>query len=111
MLLVLPLLAFIAVFFLMPIGDMLMRSVQNGTLAEYMPNSAVELKQWDRQALPEERTFAVLGNDILVLLKSQNLDRVGTDLNRVQSGMKLLLNKTARGLENRVRQGSPNSSR
>ena len=52
-LLVLPLLAFIAVFFLMPIGDMLMRSVQNGTLAEYMPNSAVELKQWDRQALPE----------------------------------------------------------
>lgn len=104
-LLVLPLLAFITVFFLMPIGDMLMRSVQNGTLADYMPNSAVELKQWDRQALPEEKTFAVVGNDILALLKSQNLDRVGTDLNRVQSGMKLLLNKTARGLEKQSQAG------
>lgn len=98
-LLVLPLLAFIAVFFLMPIGDMLVRSVQNGTLAQYMPESAEELNRWDRAAVPEERVFSVVGKEILGLLKSQDLDRVGTDLNRVQSGMKLLLNKTARGLE------------
>ncbi|MCD5970652.1 ABC transporter permease [Pseudomonas quasicaspiana] len=98
-LLVVPLLAFIAVFFLMPIGDMLVRIVQNGTLAHYMPQSAVELKRWDRAAVPEEKTFSIVGKEILDLLKAQDLDRVGTDLNRVQSGMKLLLNKTARGLE------------
>ena len=105
LLLVLPLLAFIAVFFLMPIGDMLLRSAQNVTLGHYMPKSAEALKQWDRQALPDEAVFATLGNEILDLQKTRDLDRVGTDLNRVQSGMKLLLNKTARGLEKQAPSG------
>ncbi|GAB7528352.1 ABC transporter permease [Pseudomonas sp. 3A(2025)] len=97
-LLVLPLLAFITVFFLMPIGDMLLRSVKNPTLSTYMPHSAQQLQQWSRADIPGEETFAIVARDIQALAASQQLDRVGTDLNRVQSGMKLLLNKTSRGL-------------
>lgn len=98
LLLVLPLLAFILVFFLLPIGDMLIRSFQNPTLSSYMPETARALGEWDGKSVPDEHAFAALGGEILSLQQSRQLDRVGSDLNRVKSGMKSLVTKTARGL-------------
>ncbi|MDF5890325.1 ABC transporter permease [Pseudomonas syringae pv. syringae] len=98
LLLVLPLLAFIAVFFLFPIASMLVRSVQNPTLSNEMPHSAHALKQWDGAALPDEALFASVGHELISLQQARQLDGVGADLNRVMGDAKSLLAKTARTL-------------
>lgn len=98
LMLVLPLLAFIVVFFLLPIGSMLVRSIQNPTLLTYMPQTSQALAAWNGAALPDERLFATLSAEMLKLEREQQLDRVGSDLNRVQSGLKSLFSKTAREL-------------
>lgn len=102
LLLVVPLLAFITVFFLLPIGTMLLRSVQNPTLSAAMPQTAAELASWQGTTLPEERLFAIAGHEILALQEARQLDSVGSDLNRVMSDAKSLLARTARGLASEV---------
>lgn len=99
LLLVMPLLGFILVFFLLPIGDMLIRSVQNPTLSTFMPQSTEKLAEWDGREIPDEALFATLGNELLALQESRQLERVGSDLNRVKSGTKSLIAKTARELK------------
>lgn len=104
LLLVLPLLGFIFVFFLLPIGDMLVRSVQNPTLSTFMPLTAEKLGEWDGREVPDEAVFATLGSELLVLQQKRQIERVGADLNRIKSGTKSLIAKTAREL-NKVKPG------
>ncbi|WP_237770734.1 ABC transporter permease [Pseudomonas citronellolis] len=98
LLLVMPLLAFILVFFLLPIGDMLVRSVQNATLSQAMPETARTLAAWSGAELPDEQAFTALGSELVALQQNRELERVASDLNRVKSGMKSLLARTARDL-------------
>ncbi|MFM9384456.1 ABC transporter permease [Pseudomonas sp. UV AK001] len=98
LLLVMPLLAFITVFFLMPIGAMLLRSVQTPALSTGMPLTAAALINWEGVELPDEQVFAVVGHELLTLQEHRQLDSVGSDLNRVMSDAKSLLARTARGL-------------
>ena len=57
-LLVVPLLAFILATFLLPIGDMLFRSVENKRLINIFPQTIPLLEQWDGQGLPDGTVFA-----------------------------------------------------
>lgn len=102
LLLVVPLLAFITVFFLLPIGAMLLRSIQNPTLSTAMPQTAAALANWEGTALPDERLFATVGHEILALQEARQLDSVGSDLNRVMGDAKSLMARTARGLASKV---------
>lgn len=102
LLLVVPLLAFITVFFLLPIGAMLLRSIQNPTLSTAMPQTAAALANWEGTALPDEQLFATVGHEILALQETRQLDSVGSDLNRVMSDAKSLMARTARGLASKV---------
>jgi len=102
LLLVVPLLAFITVFFLLPIGAMLLRSIQNPTLSTAMPQTAAALANWEGTALPDEQLFATVGHEILALQEARQLDSVGSDLNRVMSDAKSLMARTARGLASKV---------
>lgn len=96
--LVMPLLAFITVFFLMPIGSMLLRSVQTPALSTGMPLTAAALLNWEGVELPDEQIFAVVGHERLTLQEHRQLDSFGSDLNRVMSDAKSLVARTARGL-------------
>ncbi|MBD9562164.1 MULTISPECIES: ABC transporter permease [Pseudomonas] len=102
LLLVVPLLAFITVFFLLPIGAMLLRSIQNPTLSTAMPQTAAALANWEGTALPDEQLFATVGHEILALQEARQLDSVGSDLNRVMVDAKSLMARTARGLASKV---------
>jgi putative spermidine/putrescine transport system permease protein len=102
LLLVVPLLAFITVFFLLPIGAMLLRSIQNPTLSTAMPQTAAALANWEGTALPDEQLFATVGHEILALQEARQLDSVGSDLNRVMGDAKSLMARTARGLTSKV---------
>ena len=59
-LLVLPLLAFILITFLVPIGDMLARSVDDRQINTVFPKTFEVYKKWDRQGLPSEELYATM---------------------------------------------------
>ena len=59
-LLVLPLLAFILVTFLVPIGDMLTRSIDDRHINTVFPKTFEVYKKWDQQGLPSEELYATM---------------------------------------------------
>ncbi len=96
--LVVPLLAFMLVFFVLPIGKMLLLSVQSGEVGEAMPRAAAALRAWDGQGLPDEATMGVFAQDLALAQKERRLAPAATRLNTENSGFRSLLNGTARKL-------------
>jgi putative spermidine/putrescine transport system permease protein len=92
----LPLLAFIAVFFVAPIGAMLWRSVSNPLPASLLPRTAAVLTDWHAEALPGEPAFAALVADLTSLPERQDAARLGAQLNFEAGGLNSLIRKTAR---------------
>lgn len=97
--LVMPLLAFIGVTFILPIGDMLFRSVENPVVSEYLPQSAEALRKWDGKELPGEELFAILAKDMRAAAEARTIGRVATRLNYEVPGTRSLLTKTGRHLK------------
>ena len=95
LLLTLPLLAFILVFFAAPIGAMLWRSVSNPLPAAMLPKTAEALAGWEAQALPGEAAYAAIVED-LKALKREEAAKLGAQLNFDFGGLNSLIRKTAR---------------
>ncbi|MBB4264740.1 ABC transporter permease [Roseospira visakhapatnamensis] len=103
--LVMPLLVFIVVTFLAPIGMMLLRAVDNPVLQTQIPRTVALLaSDWDGQGPPDERIFATLAEEMIQQYKAREIARVGTRLNYEQSGLRSLITKTARTI---ARRGTP----
>ncbi|KGA01714.1 ABC transporter permease [Cobetia amphilecti] len=96
LLLVAPLLVFIGLAFVMPIFDMLSRSVDNPEVSTYLPRTSEVLVDWDGEGLPGEAAYAALAQDLAAGLKARNLGRVASRLNYEKSGMRSLFMKSAR---------------
>ena len=98
LLLVVPLLAFLVVAFVLPIGDMLFRSVDNRIVASILPRTAVAIQDWDPNGadLPDEAVFQALTLDIKAGVKARTLGRVARRLNYEKPGMTSLFRKTGR---------------
>lgn len=96
--LVLPLFLFILFTFLLPIGDMLFRSVENQIVGETLPRTVAALKDWDpgAQELPPEEAFAAMVADLKVAREQRTASRVGQRLNYEYSGMSSLFRSSAR---------------
>ncbi|HEY0211409.1 ABC transporter permease [Acerihabitans sp.] len=63
-LLVAPLLLFILISFVVPIGSVLIKSVANPEVREGLPTLTAALSHWDGAALPDEATFQALISDL-----------------------------------------------
>ena len=98
LLLVLPLLAFVLVFFLFPIGHMLFRSVDNRIVESVLPRTVASVRDWDpdRAGLPDESVFEALVRDIQTAFKDRTLGRVARRLNYEKPGMSSLFRKSGR---------------
>ena len=98
LMLVVPLLAFLTVTFVLPILDMLYRSVDNRIVASVLPNATVAIQTWDVKSaeLPDESVFEALVLDIQTAHKNKTLGRVGRRLNYEKPGMSSLFRKTGR---------------
>ena len=96
--LTLPLVAFIGVTFLAPLGLMLTRSVHEPLVADSLPDTLAMLKEWDDTALPGEDAFVALGRELLSLHQQRSLGGVATRVNRLESGMRSAIVRTARQL-------------
>ena len=96
--LVLPLFAFLLITFLVPIGDMLFRSVENQLVGNVLHRTVPALAEWDPRSseLPDEATFAALVADFKEGRENRTIGRVGVRLNYEMGGMSSLFRKTGR---------------
>lgn len=95
-LLVAPLLAFILFTFIIPIGNMLFRSVDNPIIVETLPRTVDALQDWDRHDLPPESVYAAMVEDLVEAQAIRAVGRVAVRLNYEMSGARSLLTGTAR---------------
>lgn len=98
--LIAPLLAFILITFLLPIADMLFRSVENSIVRDTLPETVETLADWDPQSgrAPDERVYAALFHDLQSAVEQRIHTRVGSRLNYEQSGMSGLFRRTGRAI-------------
>ena len=106
--LVLPLAAFIGITFVAPLGSMLTRSVHMPVVADALPDTLRLLGEWDGSAVPEEKVFRALGQELLAARDARTLGQVATRVNRVEGGLRSVLTRTARRL--RTTAPSPESA-
>jgi len=94
-LLVLPLLAFILVTFLVPIGDMLARSIDDRQINTVFPKTFEVYKKWDRKDLPSEELYATMFFEVKNS-EGYQIGKASTRMNYSKSGWKSLLKKSKR---------------
>ncbi len=95
-LLVAPLLVFILVTFLWPIGVMLYRSVYSPNFGETFYRTAIAIKDWDGKDLPSEDVFAAFVADLVQAKKDRTIGKAGTRINYEISGARSLFTSSAR---------------
>jgi putative spermidine/putrescine transport system permease protein len=98
LLLIAPLLLFILVTFVLPIGDMLLRSVDNGIVQRTLPRTLAALRE-DPAPVPGRAAFAALHADLVVAVEAKTHTQLGTRLNYESSGMSSLFRGTGRDVE------------
>lgn len=100
LILIAPLLLFVIFSFVIPIADMMLRSVDNTIVPETLPKTAKALAGWDAASgdLPNEPVFAALFDDLTVAVAEKSHTRLGTRLNYESSGMSSLFRSTGRKL-------------
>lgn len=101
LLLVAPLFLFIVLTFLVPIFDMLLRSVDNKLTQETLPTTVPLLAEWDEKSgeLPNEAVFKAFVFDGQKAAEAKTISRLGKRLNYEKSGMSSLFRKTGRKLK------------
>ena len=101
LLLVTPLFLFILITFIVPIFDMLVRSVDNKITVEILPTTVPLLAKWDANSgkLPDEPVFKAFINDAQKASKAKTINRLGKRLNYEKSGTSSLFRKTGRKLK------------
>ena len=102
--LVLPLLAFIGLTFIAPLGTMLVRSVYDPVVADVLPETLGLLGAWDGEGAPAEAVFEAAARELVKARADRTLGQVATRVNRVQGGLRSVLTRSARKLQ-RVDEG------
>ena len=96
--LALPLVAFIGVTFIAPLGAMLLRSVHSPLVADTLPQTVELLGDWDGGGLPSDLVFAAAAREFVAAREARAIGQVATRINRVQGGLRSVVTRTARKL-------------
>ena len=97
--LVVPLLLFLLVFFIIPIGRMLWLSVDNSELPG-MPRFTAAIQQWkpEQTPIPDEATLAIFAEELQQAAEARELAGVARRLNTEVPGFRTTIMGTARRL-------------
>ncbi|MDV4144735.1 ABC transporter permease [Shimia sp. FJ5] len=98
LMLIAPLLLFVLLTFILPIVDMLFRSVENQIVSDTLPKTVAELQEWDANSgeLPSEAVFAALAADMKIAVEEKTHTRLGSRLNYEKTGLSSLFRKSGR---------------
>lgn len=91
-----PLLFFILLTFIVPIGQMMWRSVDNPTVVNTLPNTLAALASWDGEDLPDEPVFAALAEELALAQENRRVGPLAVRLNYEISAARSALSRTAR---------------
>ena len=96
--LIAPLLVFILFSFVIPIADMMLRSVDNAIVPTTLPATVKALATWDAagDALPGEAVYAALHRDLTSAVARKEHTKLGSRLNYESSGMSSMFRSTGR---------------
>src|SRR4028119_805502 len=100
--LIMPLLAFLAVFFLWPLWTMVTAAVVDDTVSRVLPRTAAAIVSWDGRDLPRANVQEALIEDLRRSSDQQALGETVRRLNSAVSGFRTLLGRTT----NAVRDGA-----
>ncbi|KFX70682.1 ABC transporter permease [Pseudomonas taeanensis MS-3] len=93
---VVPLLLFILLTFVAPIGSMLWRSVHHPIVAELIPLTLAELQHWDGQQIPDQKTLTLFASELHGLAKRRLSGKLAEEINRSYAGMSSAVKSSAR---------------
>jgi putative spermidine/putrescine transport system permease protein len=99
LLLLAPLLAFMLVFFVVPLVTMMSSAVSDPVATNALPQTARALAGWDRSTVPTAAQQAALVADIRALTNDEQFGDLVRRLNSAQSGFRSLLGKTRRAID------------
>ncbi|WP_233253404.1 ABC transporter permease [Paracoccus binzhouensis] len=95
-LLVLPLLLFVLLTFVLPIGQMLQRSVKNDGFSANMPQISAWFAANPRGTPPDEAAWAALAGDLQAAAEARTIGVVGTRVNYDMPGTRSLFTSAGR---------------
>ncbi len=95
-LLVLPLLAFVVITFIIPIGQMLHRSVHNPVFVNNKPAVSAWFRDNPAGTEPDEAAFAALASDLATAAEARTIGAVGTRVNYEMQGTRSLFTAAGR---------------
>lgn len=98
MALTLPLLLFLAVTFLVPLGALLVRAVENPEVAGTLGRTGAALSGWDRNTVPPVGAYAALLADLTAIPETARAGVLARRLNTEVSGARSLIMGTYRAL-------------
>ncbi len=98
LLLVAPLAIFLLLVFVVPIGALLTRAVQNPEIATALPRTVAALSNWDRKAAPADAAYAALASDLTQVADGEAMGALARRLNTEIPGYRSLVAKPARAM-------------
>jgi putative spermidine/putrescine transport system permease protein len=98
-LLVAPLLLFLIITYIFPIGDMLIRSVDDREVTNMLPKTFKAMESWDGQELPSEEVFEAFYFDMKLLIEERREGKLSTQMNFTKNGFKSILKKLRRAMK------------
>ncbi|MER9237122.1 ABC transporter permease [Mesorhizobium sp. M0622] len=94
--LVLPLLLFLVITFVFPIGRMMFNAIHDETLLALMPRTTAALAAWDGNDLPDEQVYAALAKDLTDSWERRTMGAIGARMNLELPGAGSQLTSSAR---------------
>ncbi|MDA7576418.1 ABC transporter permease [Candidatus Pelagibacter sp.] len=98
-LLVAPLLTFLLITYIFPIGEMFTRSIDDKMITNMLPKTFKAMEKWDGQELPPEEVYASFLSDYKVLVKNKTQGKLGQRLNKEKNGFNSILKKLKRKMK------------
>ncbi|MEP1518872.1 MULTISPECIES: ABC transporter permease [Rhodobacterales] len=101
LMLIAPLLLFVLLTFIIPIGSMLFRSVENDIVVNTLPETVAALSSWDATTgeLPDEAVYAAFTRDMVVAIAEKKHTKLGTRLNYEKTGMSSMFRQSGRKMK------------
>ena len=91
-----PTIGFVLVFFALPLGLFLFRSVDNPEVHNTLSRTLAALERWDRRSIPDEAAFAALVADLAAARGKPELTQLARRLNYDVPGFRSIITRTAR---------------
>jgi putative spermidine/putrescine transport system permease protein len=96
--LIAPLAIFLLVTFLLPIGILLKRAIENPEVASTLPHTVAALAKWDRRQLPDDQAFIALTQDLALAHEQRTVGNLARRINNEIPGARSVIMKTSRAM-------------